>query len=100
MLTDGRDQASALISLAYEAAVHPNQWPTFLDTFVSAVGGSMAALLSHDTGSHDGSVSCFVRSDPDGMRAYDEYYHQFDPWARAGDSLFRVGAVVTGDQII
>jgi len=91
------ERLSALIGLIYDAALDARRWPTFLDAFADAVGGTATQLLYHDLRQNRGGISMAIRLDPEARRKYDEHFGAIDPWITAGR---RSGALVPGSVCI
>ncbi len=47
-MTDSEDTALKLVGMAYDAALDEQKWPSFLEAFASAAGGSSAILRLND----------------------------------------------------
>jgi DNA-binding CsgD family transcriptional regulator/PAS domain-containing protein len=71
-----------LVGKAYEAALDESKWPSFLEAFAAAVGGSSAMLRSNDMMNLSASFNASVGYDPAWQVAYcqhfvkEDYYNQ------------------------
>jgi DNA-binding CsgD family transcriptional regulator len=93
---------SRLIGMIYDAAVDPQRWPAFLNSFSDAIHASGCALLHHDLRDWTGTISVAVRVDPDALSKYGEYFAAIDPWMRRGAAagLLESGDVRLGQEIV
>jgi DNA-binding CsgD family transcriptional regulator/PAS domain-containing protein len=92
----------SLIGLAYDAALDPRSWETFLHSYAAAVDARTAVLLYHDVRQQFGGVSNNVGLDPDAVRSYNEHFAKIDPWflSATDRGVFRTGEVFTGEEVI
>jgi DNA-binding CsgD family transcriptional regulator/PAS domain-containing protein len=92
----------SLIGLAYDAALDPRCWETFLHSYAAAVNARTAVLLYHDARQQLGGVSNSVGLDSDALRRYNEYFAKIDPWflSATARGVFRTGEVFTGEDVI
>jgi len=64
--------------MAYDAAMDEHRWPSFLEAFASAVGGSSAILRSNDTQTHSASFNASVGYDMAWQKAYCNHFVKLD----------------------
>lgn len=77
-MSDSEDTALHLVGLAYDAALDASKWPTFLEAFASAVGGSSALLRSNDMLNQSASFHASVGYDPAWQAAYCNHFAKGD----------------------
>ena len=70
---------SDLIDALYSGVGDPEDWSYVLQTLSEAIGASSGNILATDMRDSTGSVSCFHEIDPEWIRAYNDYYYQYDP---------------------
>lgn len=70
---------SDLIEALYSGVGDPEDWSSVLQTLIKATGASSGNILATDLRDSTGSVSCFHAIDPEWIRAYNDYYYQYDP---------------------
>jgi DNA-binding CsgD family transcriptional regulator len=91
------DRLIELVDCAYHAAFDESSWPAFLERFADALRGHNTALLVQDLSSHQNRAVACVRTDPEQLRLYNEYYCGLNPWiinARADLAAGRDGVGV------
>lgn len=88
-----------LVGLIYDAAVQPPAWKIFLEKFAQAVRGGCTSLFWYDLRGLQGGVSYSVRSDPNHVRKYDEYYSGSDVWAAGCKQIAQSGTVFLGHDL-
>jgi len=88
-----------LVGLIYDAALQPPAWRVFLETFAGVVKGGCTPLFWYDLRVLQGGVSYSVRSDPNHVRRYDEYYSGLDVWAAGCKQIAQSGTVFLGHEL-
>lgn len=96
-----QDRVLGIIGEIYDAAGSPDKWTACLASINELLQGSAGFLLYHNHASHDGGVQAAASADPAALQAYDEYYHQVDPWAFQLNAAAMVpGQLLTGESIV
>jgi DNA-binding CsgD family transcriptional regulator/PAS domain-containing protein len=72
------DDVLKLVGMAYDAAFEESKWPSFLEAFASAVGGSSALLRSNDMLNQSASFNASVGYDPAWQAAYCNHFVKGD----------------------
>lgn len=87
-----------LASMVYDAALDERKWPSFLEAFAHAVGGSSALLRSVDLQTNTASFAASIGYDPAWQSAYCNHFVKMDFVTRA---LYQypLGEVRTSDQV-
>ena len=85
-----------LVDCAYQAAIDGDAWPAFLTRFADALHGHNTALLVNDLASKENQAIACVRTDPQRLRLYNEYYCRLNPWIDKGSSDLAFGRVTVG----
>ena len=79
-----RAEAETLLDSIYSAATKPSLWPTALERFADAVGGSGVWLSRLDVANGTGS-GLIVRIDPTMPKIYLDHFAAINPFANARD---------------
>jgi DNA-binding CsgD family transcriptional regulator len=98
MMNHSEKSALNLVGMVYDAALDEHKWPSFLEAFASAVGGSSSILRSADMKT---STAGFVASsgyDPDWQLAYCNHFVKVD-YLIPALFQFKEGEVKTSDQV-
>ena len=85
-----------LVDTAYKAAFDQNAWPVFLDSFADALQGHNTALVVQDQVSKQNQAIACVRTDPEQLRRYNDYYWRLNPWIARGSSDLMLGLITVG----
>ena len=85
-----------LVDSAYHAAIDQNAWPDFLGRFADVLHGHNTALIVQNQASKENQAIACVRTDPDYLRLYNDYYCRLNPWIAQGSPDLAVGRVVVG----
>jgi DNA-binding CsgD family transcriptional regulator len=95
------DQYVQLLEELIGAPGSVDRWQAFLNRLCDAFDGSAASFISIQSRSQDSQIMVTARTDPAALAAYQEHWHQFDPWAR-GITQTRpaAGAVLLGEEFI
>ena len=78
-------ELSKVIADIYDAAIDPSLWQRALASICAFVGGSMAALLWHDSATHRSQVLHIFNDDPYYTKLYFEKYLPDEPDVPGGD---------------
>ena len=98
---DRRDVQLSLVQDLLAAPGSEQGWATFLLHLCDALGGSAASFISHDFSSAQTGIAVTARTDPQALAGYNQYWHQFDPWAHSpAAAQSRSGSVVSGELLI
>ena len=94
--------ALELTAQIYDANLEPEGWRLLLERLADALGAGSGHLLFHRTTSPDGAILLTCGTDPEGARAYGEYYGALDPWAKVGrwQQAFVPGRVHLGSDLV
>lgn len=77
------------------------RWQALLNRLCETFNGSSASFISIQSRSRDAHITLTARTDPAALAAYQQHWHQFDPWARGiTQSSPPAGTVLVGDQFI
>jgi len=75
---DPEDTALSLVGKVYDAALDKHKWPSFLEAFAHAVGGSSAILRSADVQADTAIFVSSVGYDPSWQSAYCNHFVKLD----------------------
>jgi DNA-binding CsgD family transcriptional regulator/PAS domain-containing protein len=93
---------SRLLTTLYSAPMQPELWDVFLAEFANSANVYKAALLSHNFRAGEHSISASYGDsvrDADRIRAYENYYSQFDEWTRRVPRRVFAPAIFQGVEI-
>jgi DNA-binding CsgD family transcriptional regulator len=90
---------SAVIADIHDAAINPSLWEQALASITNYVGGSMAALLWHDSAAEQAQVMHIFNDDPHYTKLYFEKYLTMNPFFPAA-GFVEAGVVHTQREII
>ncbi|VEG51503.1 DNA-binding protein with HTH domain [Mycolicibacterium aurum] len=91
------EQFSRIVTEVHAAALTPRRWVDALELARSSFGGTASGLISGSQGNRD-VRHCTVYDEP-AMRAYQEYYCQFDYVLAAVDTS-ALGLVHSGESLV
>jgi DNA-binding CsgD family transcriptional regulator/PAS domain-containing protein len=77
-MSASEDDVLKLVGMAYEAALDESKWPSFLESFASAVGGLSALLRSNDMLNQSASFNASIGYDPAWQEAYCNHFVKGD----------------------
>ena len=77
-MSDSEEDVLKLVGMTYDAALDETKWPSFLEAFASAVGGSSAILRSNDMVHQSASFNASVGYDPTWQAAYCKHFVKMD----------------------
>lgn len=97
-LAYSEDVVFGLLHRIYDAALHPDRWPAFLDLFSDTTHGTFTSIFHQDLTSQHGSLASMVRIGPEFAQLY-EHYSTMNPWLILGKDLVWEGNVCTGRQM-
>lgn len=97
-MSDSDDASLKLVGMVYDAALDEQKWPSFLDAFASAVGGSSSMLRSVDLQTNAAGFVASVGYDPAWQAAYCKYFAKMDFVIRFLYQL-PAGEVRSNDQV-
>src|SRR5882724_10901867 len=92
------DRLVELVDSAYHAAFNASAWQPFLERFADALRGHNTALLVKDLSSNQNRAVACVRTDPEQLRLYNEYYCGLNPWIINGSADLAAGRVGVGEM--
>ena len=93
------EEFSRLVGGIYDASLDRARWEPLLKEVAHFVGGTGAILYSHDLTANEVTWASFVGMDPDGIRAYEQYYSKID--ARYAPAMaLPTGSVLTEGTIM
>ena len=95
----------SLAGAAYEAALEPARWHTFLERFGQALHSPMCLIWAHDfrtrTADLEGRVESLglnIGVDDSALASFNAHYHKTNVWLQ-NPALHRAGTVVHGSQL-
>ena len=92
---------SDLIHRMYLAAEDTTRWTGFLEPFAEAIGGRDTNLIIVDWDRTGNSLQANVRSHPDTLAAYRDYWNARNPYVQSRHPFAAAeGAIVTGRQLV
>jgi len=98
------DRRDTVLSLVQDLLAAPGSeagWSGFLTHLCDSLQGIGANFISHTLASNDCHLSITARTPTEAASAYQQHWHQFDPWANSSRKVHLFpGDVVTGDQLI
>jgi len=93
-------QMSRLIVKAYEAAVEPALWPSFLTQYSDLVKAGVCGFQIHKFNEHRSDTLSFVRLPLELRKSYQEHYTKFKSLAREWPKTLCPGAHVAESRIM
>lgn len=77
-MSNSEEDVLKLVGMTYEAALDEKKWPSFLETFASAVGGSSALLRTNSMLNQSASFNACIGYDPTWQAAYCQHFVKGD----------------------
>lgn len=96
-MSDSEDKALQLIGKAYDAALDESKWPSFLEAFATAAGGSSAILRSNDMLSRSASFNASVGYDHAWQAAYCDHFVKLDFYDNVMNQ-YAPGTIISSSQ--
>ena len=88
-----------LLGSIYQAAGNSDLWRVFLEQLAGILQSSATGIISYDLGSGKAIFRAAVRTDPESLKRYSEYYSTKDIWLARGERLIETGFIETSQML-
>lgn len=94
-----QDTVLELVNSAYSAAEIPELWNHFLEQLSEALRSTLTGLWYQDLRSQQATITASVRTDPESVRIYNEYYASRNIYFLAAPDLIASGALLNDSML-